>query len=134
LFDQAPDQPPDKPEETNADARDDVQPTPNVRRFSRDSAIDYVAVVYNPALDPKTGKPQLTIQLEIYHDGKLLHQLEPRQIVPGEGINPKRFECGGRLKLTSFPPGDYVMRLVVTDQIANQKYARAEQWMDFSVR
>src|SRR5262249_10101232 len=40
--------------------RDDIQPTPNVRRFSRDSAIDYGAVVYNPTLDPKTGKPQLT--------------------------------------------------------------------------
>ncbi|HZF40155.1 MAG TPA: VWA domain-containing protein [Blastocatellia bacterium] len=114
--------------------RDDIQPTPGVRRFSRNSAIDYGAVVFNPTLDPKTGKPQLTMQLEIYRDGKVLHQLEPRQLDPGAAASPKRLDCGGRLKLTSFPPGDYMMRLVVTDQLANPKYARAEQWMDFSVR
>ena len=59
---------------TGAEDRDDIQPTPSVRRFSRDSVIDYGAFVYNYTLDPKTGKPQLTIQLEIYRDGKVLHQ------------------------------------------------------------
>jgi hypothetical protein len=134
VFDKAPDKPPAKPEETVADARDDVQPSPNVRRFSRDGVIDYGAFVFNPALDSKTGKPQLTMQLEVYRDGKVVHQLEPRQIPHGEAASPKRLECGGRLKLTGLTPGDYLMRLVVTDQLANQKYARAEQWMDFSVR
>jgi len=43
-------------------------------------------------------------------------------------------DCGGRLKLNGFPPGDYVMRLIVTDVLAKSKYSRAEQWMDFSVR
>jgi VWFA-related protein len=114
--------------------RDDIQPAPSVRRFSKNSEIDYGAFVYNPTPDPKTGKPQLTMQLEVYRDGKLLHQLAPRQIDPGATGPQKRLECGGRLKLTSFPPGDYMMRLVVTDQFASRKYSRAEQWMDFSVR
>lgn len=30
----------------------------------------------------------------------------------------------GRLKLTGFPPGDYLLRLIVTDALARQKYAR----------
>jgi VWFA-related protein len=119
---------------TGQEDRDDIQPTPNVRRFSRDSAIDYGAVVYNGTPDPKTGKPQLIMQLEIYRDGKVLHHLGPRQLDPGPAANPKRLDCGGRIKLTSFPPGDYVMRMVVTDQLATKKYSRAEQWMDFSVR
>jgi hypothetical protein len=105
-----------------------------VRRFSRDSVIDYGAFVYNATPDPKTGKPQLTMQLEIYRDGKVLHQLEPRSIDPVAAADTKRLECGGRLQITSFPPGDYVMHLVVTDQLAKEKYARADQWMDFSVR
>src|SRR5262245_19243279 len=117
-----------------AEERDDIQPTPSVRRFSRDSIIDYGAVVYNPTMDPKTGKPQLTMQLEFYRDGKVIHKMEPRAIEPGEAANPKRVDCGGRLKLKGFPPGDYIMRLVVTDQLAKQKFSRAEQWMDFSVR
>ena len=134
LFDSAPDQQPAKPEGTGADARDDAQPTPSVRRFSRDGMIDYAAFVFNPAIDSKTGKPQLTMQVEIYRDGKVIHQLEPRQIPLDESASPKRLECGGRLKLTGFTPGDYVMRLLITDQLADQKHARAEQWMDFSVR
>jgi hypothetical protein len=92
------------------------------------------SIIYNSTLDPKIGKPQLTIQWEIYRDGKVLHQMEPRPIDPGAATEPKRLDCGGRLKLTSFPPGDYMMRIVVTDQLTKQKYARAEQWMDFSVR
>ncbi len=114
--------------------RDDIQPSPNTRRFSRDSMIDYGAVVYNPAPDPKAGKPRLTMQVELYSDGKMIYQTAPRQIDPGEGVKPKRLDCGGRLKLTGFPPGDYVMRLIVTDQLATQKYSKVEQWMDFSVR
>src|SRR5262249_30874433 len=114
--------------------RDDIQPTPGVRRFSRGSTVAYREGVVNSALDPKPSKPQLNMQLEIYHDGKVLHQFEPRQLDPGDAAAPKRLDCSGRLKLTSFPPGDYMMRLVVTDHLANPKYSHAEQWMDFSVR
>src|SRR5262245_32278703 len=119
---------------TGAEESEDIQPTPSVRRFSRNSVIDYGAFIYNATPDPKTGKPQLTSQLEIYRDGKVLHQMEPKPVDPGAEANPKRLECGGSLKLTSFPPGDYVMHIVITDQLAKEKYARAEQWMDFSVR
>jgi VWFA-related protein len=119
---------------TGAEEGEDIQPTPGVRRFSRNSVIDYGAFIYNATPDPKTGKPQLTSQLEIYRDGKVLHQMEPKPVDPGAEANPKRLECGGSLKLTSFPPGDYVIRIVITDQLAKEKYARAEQWMDFSVR
>lgn len=123
--------------EGGAEAPDDIQPSPSVRRFSRNSEVDYAVVAYNPTSDPKTGRPQLTMQVKLYHDGKILHQLPSRQVNPGAGNDserPKRLDCAGRLKLTGFPPGDYVMRMVVTDQLANKKYSRAEQWMDFSVR
>jgi hypothetical protein len=36
--------------------------------------------------------------------------------------------------LNDFPAGDYVLHVVVTDSLAMKKFARAEQWMDFSVR
>ncbi len=119
---------------TGQEDRDDIQPTPAVRRFSRDGVIDYGAFAFNATIDPKTGKPQLTMRLEIYRDGKVAIQLEPRQIDAGATTDLKRLDCGGRLKLNGFPPGDYVMRMVVIDQLAKQKYSAAEQWMDFSVR
>jgi len=119
---------------TGAEESEDIQPTPSVRRFSRNSVIDYGAFIYNATPDQKTGKPQLTSQLEIYRDGKVLHQMEPKPVDLDAAANPKRLECGGSLKLTGFPPGDYVIHIVITDQLAKEKYARAEQWMDFSVR
>jgi hypothetical protein len=117
-----------------AEANDDAQPTPYVRRFSRNGTIVYGAAIYNAALGPKTRKPQLTLQIEFYRDGKVIHRMQPRQIDAGEGFDPKRVNCNGRLRLTDFPTGDYLMRLVVFDSLAKPKYSRAEQWMDFSVR
>jgi len=31
-------------------------------------------------------------------------------------------------------PGDYVLQVIVTDKIAEEKYNVASQWMDFEVR
>ncbi|MDX2029871.1 MAG: VWA domain-containing protein [Blastocatellia bacterium] len=112
----------------------DIQPTPNVRRFSRTGLLDYGGVVYNPVSDPQTGKPRLRLQVEVYRDGKPVYQSEPRPLEPGEGLKPQRMNYGGRLKLTGFPPGDYLMHVIVEDGLAKKRYARAEQWMDFSVR
>ncbi|MBO0858426.1 MAG: VWA domain-containing protein [Chloracidobacterium sp.] len=117
-----------------AEPRDDIPPTPNMRRFLGDSTIDYGAVIYNPTLDPTTGKPKLTLQLEIYHDGKVFQQLEPRNLDTSKMADPMRVDCVGRLKLTSIPAGDYMLHLIVTDQFADRKFSRAEQWMDFGVR
>lgn len=112
----------------------EINASPAVRRFARDSAFDYGAVIYNAAANPATGQPALTMQIEIYRDGKAIYQAQPRPVeVAGVG-NGGRLECGGRLKLTGLPPGDYLLHLIVTDTVAKQKYARADQWMDFGIR
>jgi len=111
----------------------DVNSSPAIRRFSRNSHIDYGAAIYNAVFDPQSGKSQLTMQVEIYRDGKSIFQSPPRPIDPS-GIANGKVQCQGRLKLLAFPPGDFMMHLIVTDALANQKYARADQWMDFSVR
>lgn len=113
-------------------ASSEINPSPAVRRFARSSLIDYGAVVYNATFDPPTGKPQLSAQTEVYQNGKRIYQ-SPERPIEG-GIEGKLIECRGRLRLTGFPPGDYLLHLVVTDTLAKQKYARAEQWIDFSVR
>ncbi|MGH9843608.1 MAG: VWA domain-containing protein [Blastocatellia bacterium] len=128
------------PEERNAQLPDDVQPTPTVRRFPRSGSIDYGGMVYNPAHDPQTGKPQLKMTVEIYRDGKPIYQAQPRSIEPGEpgepgdDAKPKRLQYGGRLKLTSLAPGDYLLHVIIEDPLAKKKFSRADQWMDFSVK
>jgi hypothetical protein len=49
-------------------------------------------------------------------------------------VNPKRFDYVGRLKSNNFPAVDYLLHLIITDGLAKKKFARAEQWVDFSVR
>jgi VWFA-related protein len=121
-------------EEMSANLPDDVQPTPAVRRFPRSGSIDYGGLIYNPTPDPQTGKPQLKMSIEIYRDGKPIHQSPPRPIEPGAAAKPKWLEYGGRLKLTALAPGDYLLHVIIEDPLAKKKYSRAEQWMDFSVR
>jgi len=112
----------------------DLQATPYVRSFPRAGLIQYGAAIYNATADKKTGLPQITVQAEVYRDGKLAHRLPARALEFSPGVNPKRFDYVGRLQLNDFPAGDYLLHLIVTDGLAKKKFARAEQWMDFSVR
>jgi VWFA-related protein len=112
----------------------DLQATPYLRRFPRTGWIQYGTAIYNATADKKTGKPQITVRAEVYRDGKPAYQFPARPLELSPGANPKRFDYVGRLRLNDFPAGDYQLRLIVTDGLAKKKFARAEQWMDFSVR
>lgn len=120
--------------EKEASQPGDLQATPYVRRFPGVGLIQYGAAIYNATVDKKTGLPQITVRAEIYRDGKPAYQLSPRTLEFSPGVNPKRFDYVGRLQLNNFPAGDYLLHLIVTDGLAKKKFARAEQWMDFSVR
>jgi hypothetical protein len=96
--------------------------------------VQYGVAVYNATSDKKTGLPQITVQAEVYRDGKPTYRLPPRSLEFSKGVNPKRFDYVGRLQLKDFPPGDYLLHLIVTDGLAKKKFASADQWMDFSVR
>lgn len=112
----------------------DLQATPYVRQFPRTGSLQYGAAIYNASADKKTNRPQITVQAEVYRDGKPMIQFPARPIELALGANPKRFDYVGQLRLKNFPSGDYLLHLIVVDGLAKKKYARAEQWMDFSVR
>jgi hypothetical protein len=112
----------------------DVQPTPAVRRFARTGEIEYSFVVFNAQIDKRTHQPQLGLQVELFRDGKRAHQFPARPVDTSGQKDLARLVCGGRLQMKDFPPGDYAVRVIVTDALAKQKHSRAEQWMDFSVR
>jgi hypothetical protein len=61
-------------------------------------------------------------------------RLKFKDIELSTGADAKRFDYVGRLRLNDFPPGEYLLRLVVTDGLAIKKYRHAEQWMDFIVK
>ncbi len=108
--------------------------TPYVRQFPRTGWLQYGAAIYNAVTDKKTGQPKISVQAEIYHDGKLMHQFPARLLTLAAGVDPKNFDYVGRLRLNEFPAGSYLLRFVATDGLAKKKQARAEGWMDFSVK
>jgi hypothetical protein len=121
----------EKSADKNAPA--DLLANPYVRRFPRTGWIQYGAAIYNATADKKTGQTQITVQAEIFRDGKPLHRLPARKLELTPGTNPKRFDYVGRLRLNNFPTGEYLLHFVVTDGLAKKKVGRAEQWMDFKV-
>ncbi|MFN0109813.1 MAG: VWA domain-containing protein, partial [Blastocatellia bacterium] len=108
-----------KPEQITAE----VNMSPSARRFPRGGKFEYGAAVYNAKTD-QAGKANVTMQVEIYQEGKPIYQSQPRPIEnPGAGVRPGAVDCGGQMVLTGLPPGDYVFHLIVTDTLAKSKYA-----------
>lgn len=122
----------DKPAETSQ--LSGLPASPYVRQFPRVGWLQYGAAIYNATTDKKNPVPQITVQAEIYRDGKAIHQFPARLLEVTPGTNPKRFDYVSQLRLNNFPEGEYLLRLIVTDGLAKKKFARVEQWMDFSVR
>ncbi len=110
----------------------EVNQSPSARRYPQGGLFDYGAAIYNARTDPKTGKPNLMMQVEVYQDGKAIYQSPSRPVESAS--TGSRLDCGGRLAIASLPPGDYLLHLIVTDTLAKSKYARADQWIDFGIR
>ncbi|MFN0085710.1 MAG: VWA domain-containing protein [Blastocatellia bacterium] len=107
--------------------------SPYVRLFARTGEIQYGAAIYNGASDKKTGRIEITAQAEVYRDGKRVYQFPAKAVQPAAGANPRRFDYVGMLRLNDFPPGEYVLHLIVSDALAKKRYGRVDQWMDFRV-
>jgi hypothetical protein len=96
--------------------------------------IEYLASIYTPRLDKQTGKPNLKLQFEIYRDGKRIFQSPGRPVRTDRQTDPKWLDCGERFQLKNFSAGDYLLRVLVKDELRQGKNAVTEQWIDFTVR
>ena len=88
-----------------------------MRQLPRRLDLRYAAVIYNPKVE--AGKPQLTSQLIISRDGKIVFQ-EQEQPVPGPVQNGQMAKVG-QLSLAKASPGRYVLTLLITDPLADKK-------------
>ncbi|MFN0109582.1 MAG: VWA domain-containing protein [Blastocatellia bacterium] len=112
----------------------EVMANPAARRFASNSEIEYQAAIYNPQPDRKTGKPSLKLRFELYRDGKPIFQSPERPVRSDRQVDPKWLDCGGRFQLKNFSAGEYLLRLVVKDELREGKDSVVEQWIDFTVK
>jgi VWFA-related protein len=105
-----------------------------VRRFRRGSQIDFLYQIYNAKVDRTTGRPRLSTQARILRDGQPVFTGPPALYDPGPQTDMTRLKAGSRLQLgMNLPPGDYVLQLIVTDELAKGSRANATQWLDFEI-
>ena len=120
-------------------AVDAISPAPSsasagVRRFRPGIILSYAHLIYNPRLDRTTGKPQLTTQVKLFRDGKEILTGPETPFDVGQQADLTRLSNDGMFRLNAkAAPGDYVLQIIVNDNLAGEKRRTATQWIDFEI-
>ncbi|MBX7173884.1 MAG: VWA domain-containing protein, partial [Pyrinomonadaceae bacterium] len=105
----------------------------SLRQFKRGTILRYATEIYNAKLD-QTQKPNLQTQIRIFKDGKLVKDgvLNPFNLT-GQ-INFAKLNFMGALSLGSqMEPGDYILQIIVIDNLQKTKKKLASQWVQFEI-
>jgi VWFA-related protein len=92
------------------------------RRFRRGETLYAQLFAYNPGRDA-SGATKLVSQAEIWRGGELLASSTPEAMTAGERSGPPVPHTRS-IKLTPFGPGEYEVRIVVTDALSNKMTSR----------
>jgi len=107
---------------------------PAVRRFRQNTNLSLGYVIYNARLDKATARPQLIMLMRVYRDGQLVLSNEQPVNVQPSGTDLKRIPILSRIKPGApLAPGEYVLQIVITDALRDDKHRFATQWIDFEV-
>ena len=93
----------------------------------------YAYEIYNARLDA-AQKPQIQTQMRIFRDGKLLLEGKQNPLDPNGQTNLQKIAAGGALSLgNTMSPGDYVLQIIVTDNLAKEKRRVSTQFVQFEI-
>lgn len=130
----------EKPPEASADSeaegieKGNALASPAVRRFSRGMVMSYGFFIYNARFEKGTTQSQLTTQVRLFRDGKEVFSGKANTLTVMQQTDLKRLLAAGAIQLgTDMAPGEYVLQVVVTDGLADEKHRLASQWMDFNI-
>ncbi|HZG54040.1 MAG TPA: VWA domain-containing protein [Pyrinomonadaceae bacterium] len=120
---------------TGNGAEADTPASPAVRRFRQNSRLALAYAVYNARLDKTSARPQLTAETRIYRDGQLIFDGAEQPIgLDQPDADVKRLGVLAQFQLgAQLTPGEYVLQIIVTDRLRNDKRRVATQWIDFEV-
>lgn len=105
-----------------------------VRHFKRGMVMSYAFFIYNARLNKATQLPQLVTQVRLFRDGKEIFTGKENPFTPGQQTDMKRLAVSGGLLLGSeMTSGEYILQVVVSDLLADQKRRTVTQWMDFQI-
>lgn len=104
-----------------------------LRQFKSGTVINYGAVVFNPKLGAN-GKPDLTAQMRLFKDGKILFEGKSQPVLTNNVKDARRVNTTGSVSLgTNMTAGEYVLQIVVTDNLAKKKRQTVSQFVPFEI-
>ncbi len=105
-----------------------------LRKFKHGTILRYGFEVYNAKLDA-AQKPNLNTQIRMFRDGKIVFEGKNQPFELLEQTDLQRIKSAGALSLGSeMQTGDYVLQLVITDNLAKEKRQIATQFVEFEVQ
>jgi VWFA-related protein len=112
----------------------DPQASPAIRHLRRGMYLHYGYLIYNARLDKTMQQPQPQTQIRLFREGRQVFAGKVQPLDMNGQTDPKRLIASGLLQLgTDMLPGEYVLQVVVTDPLADNKHGIATQWIDFDI-
>lgn len=104
-----------------------------VREFRPGATLAYAYTIYNARPDKTTGRPAVTIRVNLYKDGKPVLESQPQPAQFESQADWTHIRDYGYMRLKpDMEPGSYTMQVVVADTLAGGN-AVSSQWVDFTV-
>ena len=105
-----------------------------VRRLRQGMLLDYGYIIYNAQLDRVKKQPQVQTRIRLLRDGQEIFAGKVNPFDPSGQTDMQQLIAGGRLQIGNMMlPGQYILQVIVTDQLAKEKFRTATQWTDFEV-
>lgn len=116
-----------------AESISDPQTATSLRQFKRGTILNFGTQVYNAKLDA-ARKPKLTYQTRIFRDGKQIFEGKPQPVSEQNMLDPGRISVSSTLSLgAEMPLGEYVLQMVIIDNLAKEKRKIASQFVQFEL-
>ncbi|MDQ3711492.1 MAG: VWA domain-containing protein [Acidobacteriota bacterium] len=104
-----------------------------LRKFKRDTVLRYGFEVYNAKFNA-SQKLNLTTQIRIFRDSKLIFEGKNAPFELLEQTDLQRAKSAGALSLgKEMATGDYVLQVIITDNLAKEKRRIGTQFVQFEI-
>jgi VWFA-related protein len=119
-------------EKADADQTNPMTDT-SLRRFKHGTVLRYGSEIYNARVEG-AQKSRLTTQVRIFRDSKIIFNGKPIALDPVGQTDLQRIKFVGAINLgTEMQAGDYVLQIVVTDNLAKERQKISTQFVQFEI-
>jgi VWFA-related protein len=120
-------------ENVRGELESDPMTDTSLRRFQSGTILRYGFEIYNAKLNP-AQKPQIKMQIKIFRDGQPYFESAPSPIDFPPQSDLQRLKVTRAINLgTEMKAGEYVLQVIVTDELAKEKRKIASQFVQFDV-